>query len=300
MSATTQTSETNAPLASLDEWEDFLQQRYPETGGETAVPSVKANADQHEYRDYRAEARASVKEFYRLNHRYQTFDFVQAKRAEYLPLNHRTMGIWEAMEYLNTLVDDSDPDTDLTQIEHLLQTAEAIRADGHPRWFILTGLIHDLGKILCLWGEPQWAVVGDTFPVGCRFSEKIVFPEFFADNPDSATPKYQTENGIYEPGAGLDKVFLSWGHDEYLYHVTKDYLPDEALYMIRYHSFYPAHTEGAYGHLMNAEDRRLFDAVRAFNPYDLYSKTPVRPDVKELRPYYEDLIAEYFPPTLRW
>ena len=35
------------------------------------------------------------------------------------------MGIWEAMEYLNTLVDDSDPDTDLSQIEHLLQTAEA-------------------------------------------------------------------------------------------------------------------------------------------------------------------------------
>ncbi len=38
------------------------------------------------------------------------------------------MGVWEAMEFLNTLVDDSDPDTDLSQIEHLLQTAEAIRA----------------------------------------------------------------------------------------------------------------------------------------------------------------------------
>ena len=43
------------------------------------------------------------------------------------------MGIWEAMEYLNTLVDDSDPDTDLSQIEHNLQTAVAIRRDGHPR-----------------------------------------------------------------------------------------------------------------------------------------------------------------------
>jgi len=52
--------------------------------------------------------------------------------------------------------------------QHLLQTAEAIRRDGHPRWFILTGLIHDLGKILCLWGEPQWAVVGDTNPGACR------------------------------------------------------------------------------------------------------------------------------------
>jgi inositol oxygenase len=282
------------PLADMDEWEEFLQQRYE--------PTVQAAAEQgeHEYRDYRAEARPSVKEFYRLNHLYQTRDFVLAKKAQYLGLNNRTMGIWEAMEYLNTLVDDSDPDTDLTQIEHLMQTAEAIRADGHPRWFILTGLIHDLGKILCLWGEPQWAVVGDTFPVGCKYSDKVVFPEFFAENPDFKVAEYQTPCGVYEEGAGLKTVDLSWGHDEYLYHVVRDHLPDEALYMIRYHSFYAAHKEGAYGYLMNDDDRRLFAAVRAFNPYDLYSKTPVKPDVQALRPYYEDLIAEYFPSTLKW
>ena len=35
--------------------------------------------------------------------------------------------------------------------------------------------------------------------------------------------------------------------------------------------------------------------VRAFNPYDLYSKGHEPPDVKALRPYYEDLIAEFFP-----
>ena len=53
-----------------------------------------------------------------------------------------------------------------------------------PRWMILTGLIHDLGKVLCLWGEPQWAVVGDTFATGCAFSPKNVFPQFLADNPE--------------------------------------------------------------------------------------------------------------------
>ena len=91
----------------------------------------------------------------------------------------------EALTYLDTLVDDSDPDTELSQLQHLLQTAEAIRRDDHEDWFVLTGFIHDLGKILCLSGEPQWSVVGDTFPVGCRFSDKIVYPHFFADNPDS-------------------------------------------------------------------------------------------------------------------
>ena len=153
-----------APLRDLDEWEDDLLRRYPEKPGSG-----------HKFRDYEAEARPGVRDFYRLNHRYQTMEFVREKRAEYLPLQKRSMTVWEAMEYLNTLVDDSDPDIDLPQIEHLMQTAEAIRRDGHPRWFILTGLIHDLGKILCLFGEPQWAVVGDTYPLGCRFSEKIVF-----------------------------------------------------------------------------------------------------------------------------
>ena len=272
----------------LDDWEDALAARYP------------AGKTKEEFRNYRDHVRPGVREFYRLNHRYQTFDFVQAKKREYLALNRRQMGVWQAMEFLNTLVDDSDPDTDLTQIEHLVQTAEAIRKDGHPRWFILVGLIHDLGKILCLFGEPQWAVVGDTFPVGCAYSDKVVFAEFFADNPDKHVVAFQTPCGVYQEGCGLDHVHLSWGHDEYLYHVVKEYLPAEALYMIRYHSFYPGHREGAYGHLMNHRDREMFAWVRAFNPYDLYSKSALRPDVAGLRPFYEELIAEFFPPLLRW
>lgn len=278
-------------MAHLDDWEESLKARFP--------------ADQHDkpqqaFRDYRAETRPSVKEFYRLNHTCQTLEFVRAKQQQYLPLHTKEMGIWEAMEFLNTLVDDSDPDTELTQIEHLLQSAEAIRRDGHPRWFILTGLIHDLGKILCLFGEPQWAVVGDTFPVGCAYSEEVVFHEFFVENPDFAKPELQTLCGIYEEGCGLANVHMSWGHDEYMYHVCRPYLPDPALYMIRYHSFYAAHTGGAYGHLMNDHDCKMFQAVRAFNPYDLYSKADQRPSVCGLRPFYDDLIAEFFPEKIAW
>ena len=121
------------PLDDLDQWDADLLRRYPD------------DTDPNGFRDYSKEARASVKEFYRLNHRFQTMDFVRKKRAEYLSLTKRRMTIWKALEFLNTLVDDSDPDIDLPQIEHLLQTAQAIRKDGHPRWFILTGLIHDLG-----------------------------------------------------------------------------------------------------------------------------------------------------------
>ena len=209
------------------------------------------------------------------------------------------MPVWKAMEFLNTLVDDSDPDIELDQLQHLLQTGEAIRRDGHPDWFVLTGFIHDMGKVLCLFGEPQWAVVGDTFPVGCKFSDKVVYPEFFHLNPDFNNPQYNTLHGIYSPGCGLRNVNMSWGHDEYLYQITKDYLPEPALYMIRYHSFYAQHREHAYEHLMDDHDREMFEWVKKFNPYDLYSKNPVPPNVKELRPYYEDLIAKYLPSMVK-
>lgn len=252
-----------------------------------------------DFRQYES-APGRVREFYRLNHTFQTRGFVLEKKRRY---NAKQMGrktIWEALEYLNTLVDDSDPDTGLSQIEHCLQTAEAIRRDGHPRWMVLAGLIHDLGKVLCLYGEPQWAVVGDTFPVGCAWSDKIVFSEFFKDNPDSKVPQYQTRLGVYREHCGLDNVDLSWGHDEYLYQVVKGYLPGEALYMIRYHSFYPAHRERQYEYLMNDKDRAMFDWVRKFNPYDLYSKSANRPNVTELKPYYEELAAEYIPAKIAW
>ncbi|MEO7299743.1 MAG: inositol oxygenase family protein [Verrucomicrobiota bacterium] len=284
------------PLENLDEWEDFLKERYPETSLVGSNPDKKED----QFRDYENTARPTVREFYRLNHAHQSFDFVQEKRREFLDKKRRDMSVWEALEFLNTLVDDSDPDTDLSQLEHLLQTAEQIRKDGHPRWFILTGLIHDLGKLLCLFGEPQWAVVGDTFPVGCAYSDKIVFHKFFETNPDFQNPEFQTKLGIYEQGKGLDSVTMSWGHDEYLYQITKDFLPPEALYMIRYHSFYPAHRDGAYHYLMNDQDRRMFDWVRKFNPYDLYTKSHTRPNLKELRPFYDDLINEYLPPVLQW
>jgi inositol oxygenase len=298
MDATVEKPVANQPLNGLEEWEDFLKTRYPEPADAKAATAPEKKKE--EFRNYEADARPTVREFYRLNHRYQTYDFVQEKKRDFLALKRRKMSVWEAAEYLNTLIDDSDPDTDMTQLEHLLQTAEQIRKDGQPRWFILAGLIHDLGKILCLYGEPQWAVVGDTFPLGCAFSDKVVFPKFFADNPDSEIPKYQSRLGVYEEGCGLDKVNLSWGHDEYIYNVVKDRMPDEALYMLRYHSFYAAHRENDYTYLMNDKDKAMFQWVRAFNPYDLYTKSHQKPDVEKLRPFYDDLINEYLPGQLRW
>ena len=68
--------------------------------------------------------------------------------------------------------------------------------------------------------------------------------------------------------------------------------------MLRYHSFYPWHKEGAYQHLANDRDRQMLTWVKAFNRYDLYSKSDAKPDLMTLRPFYDDLIAEFFPEPL--
>jgi inositol oxygenase len=77
-------------------------------------------------------------------------------------------------------------------------------------------------------------------------------------------------------------------------------MPEPALYMIRYHSFYAWHREGEYDNLLDDHDRQMLSWVQKFNPYDLYSKCPVRPDWQKLQTYYTALIDKYLPGTLRW
>jgi inositol oxygenase len=51
---------------------------------------------------------------------------------------------------------------------------------------------------------------------------------------------------------------------------------------------------------MNKHDEEMFEWVRKFNPYDLYSKCAARASLTELRPYYSDLINEFFPEKIVW
>ncbi|WRT68857.1 uncharacterized protein IL334_005838 [Kwoniella shivajii] len=273
-----------------------------EFDGESKFDSEK---DKSTFRQYE-NACDRVKNFYAEQHTKQTLEYNLRIRKEIRETVRARMGIWEALELLNTLVDESDPDTSVPQIVHALQAAEAARKDGKPQWMQLTCLIHDLGKLLCFFGaDGQWDVVGDTFVVGCKYPEEIIYgSESFKNNPDYYDEKLQTENGIYEPGCGLENVLISHGHDEYLYQICKQQskLPKEGLWMIRYHSFYPWHRAGsnAYRHLMVPEDEEALKAVRAFNPYDLYSKSDAPPVVEDLKEYYQNLIKKYFPEEIEW
>ncbi|XP_066922206.1 inositol oxygenase-like [Clytia hemisphaerica] len=245
-----------------------------------------------------------VKKTYLLMHEKQCVQFVKKMHEKWCEFNHAEMTMMEAIMLLDNLVDESDPDTDLPNSIHAFQTAERIR-EKYPDddWLHLTGLIHDAGKVMALWGEPQWAVVGDTFPIGCRFQEECVFHRFFEMNPDYNNSNYNTKNGIYKEHCGLDNVTMSWGHDEYMYRLlkfNKTSLPEEALYRIRYHSFYPFHGSDAYMNLCDEKDIKWQEKLKEFSTFDLYSKAESIPDVKALTPYYQSLIDKYIPGVLKW
>lgn len=256
-----------------------------------------------------------VVDHYRDMRKFQTFEFDKKMEQKYDFSNgnyRRKMTIMEAFAELENYVDASDPDLDLPNLLHLLQTAEGIRRSGHPDWLQLTGLLHDMGKIMFLWGTgedgqdgyspngKQWALGGDTFVVGCEIpADAVVFPEFNALNPNMNDSRYNTKNGVYEEQCGLDNLMFAWGHDEYMYRmlVANDCkIPQKGLDMIRYHSAYPMHDKGAYKQFFRPEDEERLDWIRLFNRYDLYTKdenNDLRESVEDLLPYYQGLLKKY-------
>jgi inositol oxygenase len=117
---------------------------------DTGNPANATEGEEKVFRDY-ANACDRVKNFYAEQHAKQTVEYNLKARKYFHEREKLRMSVWEAVEQLNTLVDDSDPDvrvfrlwnfcappltssfqTALSQIEHLLQTAESIRKDGKP------------------------------------------------------------------------------------------------------------------------------------------------------------------------
>jgi len=218
--------------------------------------------------------------FFRLSRARQTMDFVRRQYQRFGTLDRSELTVFEALAKLDTvhefeanLLVDNVADTRLSQLEHSFQTAEILRA-AYPKddWLHLVGLIHGLGKLLChedFGKEPQWSVFGESFPVGCRFSEAIRHHQLFYANPDRRNRQHNSPDGIYAPGCGLHEVNLSWSAAEYLYlvlYLNGTDFPNEALYCIRYQRFDSMVQAGAYKSLMSPEVRTAYftDSVLSF------------------------------------
>lgn len=257
------------------------------------------------FRNYNENSvKAAVREHYKKMRQNQTVAYVAEMKQKYLTFD-KPMMLWEALSHLDDLIDVSDPDLDLPNVQHLIQSAEAIRKDKRADWMQLVGLIHDLGKIMFLWGtdmdgtsqKEQWGMVGDVFVVGCALPDSCVYPEFNHLNPDMSDKRYSSTLGKYEKGCGLDNLELAWGHDEYLYRVLKHHpenkIPEEGMAMIRYHSFYPWHTGHSYAALLKEEDKKYLSWIRDFNKYDLYTKSDRTYELEKLKDYYLPIAEKY-------
>tara|TARA_Y100000996_G_scaffold402085_1_gene373687 strand:- start:4387 stop:5208 length:822 start_codon:yes stop_codon:yes gene_type:complete len=263
--------------------------------------------NQSKYRYY-DNYNTKIYDTYKKTREHHTKDYVLNLHKKYLFFTKKIY-IWHAFELLDKFIDNSDPDITLPNSIHLFQTAERIREDNKPEWMQVIGLIHDLGKMLYIKGcdedgtsiKEQWSLVGDTYITGCKIPDSIVYSEFNTLNSDSN--KYD-ELGIYTKHCGLDKCIFSFGHDEYLYQLlqyniryNKDTklknLPEEAFYIIRYHSCYLWHKENEYTQFENDKDKKMKPIVQEFNAYDLYSKYNKIPNIQELKKYYSELLLKY-------
>jgi inositol oxygenase len=86
--------------------------------------------DKDNFRDYEA-ACDRVKNFYAEQHAKQTLAYNLEARKQFRENVRARMGVWEAIEKLNTLIDESDPDTELSQIQHLLQVSLSVLSVLH-------------------------------------------------------------------------------------------------------------------------------------------------------------------------
>ena len=80
----------------------------------------EALKDKEAFRDYNKddELGARVKRTYYDMHSNQSVDFVASKHEKWLKFNHMEATVMEALDMLNELVDESDPDLDLPNIVH--------------------------------------------------------------------------------------------------------------------------------------------------------------------------------------
>ena len=75
-------------------------------------------------------------------------------------------------------------------------------------------------------------------------------------------------------------------------------LPKEAIYIVRFHSFYSWHTprNGIRGYTKYASDKdwEMLPLLKAFQKSDLYSKTHIIPTIGDIKNIYDKLIKKYF------
>ena len=195
------------------------------------------------------------------------------------------------------------------------RTAEKARVDGHPDWFQLVAILHELGrvakvlqdsltsnncgcgncnddkceiekncvnsnKMTSVSGEYDWTIASRSRIVGCPPSTGTNFNEFHCLDPDRFSQTYQSSStGMYTAKCGIMRnANLAWTGPEYMYHVLRrahTNLPDVALAVLRLYPLGDWYMHGKYSELEDELDTNIREYVKEF---DRFRRT-VRDDV---------------------
>ena len=136
----------------------------------------------------------------------------------------------------------------------------------------------------------------------------ISFATYFSSNPDRRRKLFKKPCGMYEAGCGLAKVVMSWGSCEYLHSVltVQDVaLPDQALFILRFHKFLSLLSEGGYkdyGAFLSPEEKEHLTWLKEFRGIVLESETYDVEDCVDFKTmeYFNNLLEKYFPTTFRF
>tara|TARA_B100000575_G_C23140064_1_gene663224 strand:- start:3433 stop:4251 length:819 start_codon:yes stop_codon:yes gene_type:complete len=245
--------------------------------------------------------------FYKSQHSKLNYKVAKYYHQWYEKLPKKNNSLKDILLLSDDIYDISDPDINESQIHHAFQTAELCRKmcqdnKEYPDWLPLIGLIHDLGKVIHkLYDVPIIYLCGDSFPLGCKFSDQLILPVGFDQNKDIENKDLNTKFGLYNENCGFNNL-LFWGHDEVMYISliqSKHNLPEEALYVIKYHSFYAWHQNKGYDYLANQKDLDNLKYLKMFQKADLYSKSDDETDLFTIDKldeiYYTNLIKKYLP-----
>ena len=142
---------------------------------------------------------------------------------------------------------------------------------------------------------PQWSVVGDTFPLQKKLSSNFVFYDklYHLKNKDIMKDSNNKK--------GFENFHFSWGHDEFLaktLEMNNTNLPEEAIYLIRYHSFYswhsPRNNKRGYIDVASNYDWYMLPLLKAFQKSDLYSKNKEIPKIDKIKKSFNNSFENYF------
>ncbi|MHC4180925.1 MAG: inositol oxygenase family protein, partial [Planctomycetota bacterium] len=195
----------------------------------------------------------------------QTKETVQALKAKYESPILGKFRVWELLQQLAVCIDPTDTSLYCTsQYMHVCQIVAAMEEDGElDETMLLVALLHDLGKIAMLEGEPPEHVVCHISPIEAL-----------------------------EPGAGLEKVTFQFGHDEIAYSRFKDHVPEDVAWALRYHSTVLGKSEP----YMNARDHEYEKRIlTTFRKYDQGTKSPANLPAHTTLDRFRDFVESYFP-----